>query len=100
MLTAAFLLNVLGMILLPIVLAFYLTRRFNLPWKLVLAGAATFVASQLLHIPFVYGLTALFNNGVLSIPEAWSTLFNAIVLVLLAGTFEETDRLILYTFRL
>lgn len=100
MLTAAFLLNVLGMILLPVVLAFYLTRRFNLPWKLVLAGAVTFVASQLLHIPFVYGLTALFNNGVLSIPEAWSTLFNAIVLGLLAGIFEETARWILFKFSL
>ena len=100
MLTVAFLLNVLGMILLPILLAFYLTRKFSLPWKLVLAGAVTFVASQILHIPFVYGLTALFNNGVLSIPEAWTTLFNAVVLGLLAGIFEETARWILFKFSL
>ena len=38
MLTAAYLLSVSGMIILPIVLAFYLTRKFKLSWKLVLAA--------------------------------------------------------------
>jgi len=98
MLISAYLLSVSGMIILPIVLAFYLTRRFKLSWKLVLAGALTFIASQVLHIPLVYGLTALFNGGVLSIPAAWTTLFNAIVLGLLAGIFEETARWVLYKF--
>ncbi|HSK66151.1 MAG TPA: YhfC family glutamic-type intramembrane protease, partial [Anaerolineales bacterium] len=71
MLIAAYLVNVLGMIVLPIVLAFYLTRKFSLPWKLVLAGALTFIASQVLHIPAVSGLTALFNTGTLPpVPEA------------------------------
>jgi len=101
MLTAAYLLSVSGMIILPFVLAFYLTRKFKLSWKLVLAGALTFIASQILHIPVVYGLTALFNNGTLpAIPEAWTTIFNAIVLGLLAGIFEETARWILFKFSL
>jgi uncharacterized membrane protein YhfC len=96
-LIAAYLINVLGMVVLPIVLAFYLTRRFSLPWKLVFAGALTFIASQVLHIPVVAGLTALFNNGVLpAIPEAYSLAFNAVVLGLLAGIFEETARWILF----
>ena len=86
------------MIILPIVLAFYLTRKFKLSWKLVLGGALTFIASQVLHIPLVFGLTALFKNGVLSIPAAWTALFNAIVLGLLAGIFEETARWVLYKF--
>ena len=98
MLIAAYLLSVSGMIVLPMLLAFYLTRKFRLSWKLVLAGALTFIASQVLHIPLVYGLTALFKNGVLSIPAAWSIIFNAIVLGLLAGIFEETARWILYKF--
>jgi uncharacterized membrane protein YhfC len=101
MLTVAYLLSVSGMIILPILLAFYLTRKFKLSWKLVLAGALTFIASQVLHIPVVYGLTALFNNGTLpAIPGAWTTLFNAILLGLLAGIFEETARLILFKFSL
>jgi uncharacterized membrane protein YhfC len=99
MLTVAYLLNCLGMILLPIVLAFYVTRKFSLPWKLIFAGGLTFIASQVLHIPVLYGLTAMFQSGVLpAIPEAWKTLFNAILLGLLAGIFEETARWILFKF--
>lgn len=61
----------------------------------------TFIASQVLHIPVVYGLTALFNSGTLpAIPEALTALFSAILLGLLAGIFEETTRLILYKFSL
>jgi uncharacterized membrane protein YhfC len=87
------------MIILPIFLAFYFTRGFKLSWKLVLAGAVTFVASQVLHIPVLYGLTALFKNGILpAIPKAWTALFNAVLLGLLAGIFEETARWILYKF--
>ena len=101
MLTAAYLLQYLGHDHPAILLAFYLTRRFKLSWKLVLAGALTFIASQVLHIPLVYGLTALFNNGTLPvIPEAWRALFNAILLGLLAGIFEDTARLILFKFGL
>src|SRR5512140_3968332 len=99
MLTAAYLLNVVGMIVLPIVLAFYVTRKFRLPWKLILAGGSTFIVSQIFHIPFLYGLTAMFTSGILpAIPYAWATLFNAIVLGLLAGIFEETARWILFKF--
>jgi len=91
--------SILGMIVLPIALAFYLTRKFKLSWKLVLAGALTFIASQVLHIPLLYGLTALFKNGTLpAIPQAWTTFFNAMLLGLLAGIFEETARWILYKF--
>ena len=91
--------GVLGMILLPILLGFWLTRKFKLSWKLFFAGALTFIASQVLHIPFLVGLTALFNNGTLpSPPQAWTTIFNAVLLGLLAGIFEETARYILFKF--
>jgi uncharacterized membrane protein YhfC len=87
------------MILLPIVLAFYLTRKFSLSWKLVLAGALTFIASQILHIPVVSALTGYFQSpGALTIPEAWRPLFNGVLLGLLAGIFEETSRWVLYKF--
>ena len=99
MLTAAYLLNVLGMIILPILLAFYVTRKFSLPWKLIFAGGLTFIVSQIFHIPFLYGLTAMFKSGVMpAIPYAWTALFNAVVLGLLAGIFEETARWILFKF--
>lgn len=99
MLIAAYLLSVSGMIILPFVLAFYLVRKFKLSWRLVLAGALTFIASQVLHIPVLYALTALFQNGTLpTILLAWTLAFNAVLLGLLAGIFEETARWILYKF--
>ena len=89
--------GVLGMIVLPILLGFWLTRKFKLSWKLFLAGAVTFIASQVLHIPLLVWLTVMFNDGTLpSPPEAWNTIFNAVLLGLLAGIFEETSRYVLY----
>lgn len=90
MLTAAYIISFTGMILLPIVLWFYFTRKFSLPWRLVLAGAVTFIAAQVLHIPLVAALGSLLQNS--------SLVVNAIILGLLAGVFEETARYILFKF--
>ena len=90
MLTAAYIISFLGMILLPILLWIYFTRRFALSWKLVLAGGLTFIASQILHIPLVIGMG--------SFMQSMSLLVNAIILGLLAGIFEETARYILFKF--
>jgi uncharacterized membrane protein YhfC len=99
MLIASALLSALGMIVLPIVLAFYVTRKFSLPWKLIFAGGLTFIASQIFHLPVLSGLTAMFKSGVLpAVPVAWAPWFNAVVLGLLAGIFEETARWILFKF--
>src|SRR4030095_15995572 len=97
MLATAYLINALAMVVLPIVLAFFVTRKFSLPWKLIFAGGLTFIASQVLHIPFLRWLTFLFQSGALpSVPAAWKSLFNAILLGLLAGIFEETARWVLF----
>jgi uncharacterized membrane protein YhfC len=101
MLTLVFALNFLGMVALPIVLAFYFTRKFNLEWKLVWAGALTFIASQVLHIPFLWVLTSLFNSGSIPTPpDSMRTIFTAVMLGLAAGIFEETARFILFKFSL
>ena len=88
MLSAAYIFSFLGMIVLPILLWLYFTRRFGLSWKLVLAGALTFIASQVLHIPLVLGM----NSFLQTLP----LIANAIILGLLAGIFEETARYILF----
>jgi uncharacterized membrane protein YhfC len=90
MLATAYVVSFLGMILLPVVLWIYFTRKFALSWKLVLAGALTFIAAQVLHIPLVLGMNPFLQNQTL--------LVNAIVLGLLAGIFEETARYILFKF--
>lgn len=84
-------------LLLPVVLAVLVIRRWKSRWKYFFVGMLLFVGSQVLHIPFLYGLTALFKNGILpSPPVEYSLAFNAVVLGLAAGIFEETARLIGY----
>jgi uncharacterized membrane protein YhfC len=74
-------------------LGFYLTRKFKLGWGLYWIGAAVFVLSQVFHIPFNIGLTYLFRIGFIpSPPESWQPIFNAVVLGLSAGIFEEIAR--------
>ena len=90
MLIAAYIISFTGMTLLPILLWIYFTRRFALSWKLVLAGALTFVAAQILHIPLVAALGSFLQNS--------SLVANAIILGLLAGIFEETARYILFRY--
>ncbi len=86
-------LNVVLMIGLPLALGLVLARRLSLPWALFGAGALTFVASQLVHIPLNAGLTQLFTQKILpSPPEAWRLPFNAVVLGLSAGLCEELAR--------
>ncbi|MGE5249767.1 MAG: YhfC family glutamic-type intramembrane protease [Bacteroidota bacterium] len=99
MLSASYILSFSLMIVLPILLGIWITRKLHLRWTLLLAGAVTFIASQVLHIPLVLWLTASFKNGTLPAPPpAWSLVFNAVLLGLLAGLFEETARWILFRF--
>ena len=101
MLTTIFSINFLGMVALPILLAFYFTQKFKLAWSLVLAGALTFIAAQVFHIPFLQALTTLFNDsGFSASSETLRTIITAVVLGLAAGVFEETARFILFKFRL
>lgn len=86
-------LNGFLMIAMPVVLAIYLTRRWKLSWRFWFVGAAVFIISQMGHIPFLYWLTALFQNHVLPAPPAaYTPVFNAVLLGLLAGLFEELCR--------
>lgn len=90
-------LNGLLMIGLAVGLGIWLTKRFNLTWRLWWIGAATFVLSQVGHIPFNAGLTILFNRGILPTPpENAQLIFNAIVLGLSAGLWEELARYTTY----
>ncbi len=90
MLEIFYVVNFLGMILLPVLTGVYFSRKFNLSWKLFLAGGLTFIASQVLHIPLVLALTFTL--------QAWGTIAYALILGLLAGLFEETARYILFKF--
>src|ERR1019366_7534878 len=81
------------MLALPLGLWWALRRRAGASWRLIGVGALTFVASQVVHIPVVYGLTALLKRpGAWHPPPALKDLFNAVILGLLAGLCEELAR--------
>ncbi|TET96121.1 MAG: YhfC family intramembrane metalloprotease [Anaerolineales bacterium] len=95
MLAAAHLLNGLLMIAVPLALGVVLARRGRLSWSLFGAGAATFVASQFLHIPFNNLVLAPFvtERGMFA---AGGLAFMAAALLygLSAGVFEEVARFV------
>lgn len=91
------LLNGLLVFIFAIGLGIFLTRKYQLKWRLYWIGAVTFVVSQVFHIPFNLALTQLFNRGWLPVPPpSWRTLFNSIILGLSAGFFEEFARYATY----
>jgi ABC-2 type transport system ATP-binding protein len=90
---AAYALQVFLMLALPVALVAVLRRRWGVRWSLVGVGAATFVASQVVHFPLLNAVDALVKRGVLPAPPAaWTLAVNAAVLGLLAGLCEESAR--------
>lgn len=92
-------LNGLLMIAMPIGLAILLTRRWKMGWGVWWIGFATFIISQVGHIPFNWGAGLLLNRSDLVF---WSPLaqrvFNAVFLGLSAGVFEEVTRYLILCF--
>lgn len=91
-LMTALILEVLLMIGLPLAAVFLLKRRWALPLSIALAGAATFVGSQVLHLPANSAIASAFDM------QAQPLVVQAIVLGLSAGIFEEVARYIVYRF--
>jgi uncharacterized membrane protein YhfC len=99
MLYVTYSLNGILMIGMPLLLGFFLARRLGTKWALFGVGMATFIASQVVHFPLLWGLTALFQNKVLPAPPGpWQLLFNAVVLGLAAGLCEEVARYLVYRY--
>lgn len=81
-------------------LGILLARRYNLPWGLYGVGALTFIASQVLHIPFnSYVLNPLLSKiSPQPTPGSSQLLIWALLLGLSAGVFEETARYLVLRF--
>lgn len=74
-------------------LGIFITRKYNLGWRLYWIGGVLFIVSQILHIPFNIFVDRLFRNDILPTPpENFQLLFSAIFLGLSAGLFEELIR--------
>ena len=86
-------LNGLLMIAMPVGLAIYLTSRWKLGGRIWWIGAATFILSQVGHIPFNWAVGKLLNQtAMVSWDQTAQLIFNAIFLGLSAGIFEEGAR--------
>lgn len=82
--------NGLLMIVFPIAVGLFLTRRFGYGWRLWWIGAASFIISQILHIPFNFFADTMFKQELITAPpESWGPAFNAVFLGLSAGFWEE-----------
>jgi ABC-2 type transport system permease protein len=91
MLTLFYILSIVLMILLPVLFAASLRRRFVTPWLLFCVGILTFIASQVVHLPLNDWLADL---GILpqagqEMPPLWQY---ALVAGLTAGICEELAR--------
>jgi len=90
-------LNGFLMIAMPISLGIYLTRHFKLGWHLWWIGAATFVLSQVGHLPFNWIVGKLLNQtGIVNWSSSAQLLFNALFGGMSAGLFEESFRYGMY----
>jgi uncharacterized membrane protein YhfC len=100
MLLVAYILNPLLMLAMPVALGIFLARRFGwrgATWRLFFIGAATFILSQVVHLPLNFGLDRLFDAGILPAPpERYQLPFNAVLLGLTAGLCEEIARYLVY----
>ena len=98
MITTAYTLSVMLMILAPVTAAVLLRRRMQAPWFLFLVGAATFIGSQVVHLPLNDWLTdigLLPGNNTLE-DAGISLLQTCIILGLTAGLCEELARAVGY----
>jgi uncharacterized membrane protein YhfC len=85
--------GILIVLCLVIGLGVFLTRKYNLGWRLYWIGAALFIVAQILHIPFNLLVDRLIKNGVIPSPaEEYQLLFSAVFLGLSAAFFEELTR--------
>ena len=89
----AHLLNGLLMIAMPVGLAIYLTSHWKVGGRIWWIGAATFVLSQVGHIPFNWAAGKILNQtSMIRWNPTSQLIFNAVFLGLSAGIFEEGAR--------
>jgi len=82
-------------IFMPVAAAVALRRRFSVAWSLFCVGMATFVGSQLFHIPLNKWLTDIGVIGDVS-PDATNLIITVVVLGLSAGLSESIARAVGY----
>jgi uncharacterized membrane protein YhfC len=96
-LSLTYFLNGFLMIAMPVCLTVYFTRKFKQGWRLFWIGAATFIFSQVLHIPFNALVNPVFGQAsFIHLPKVLQDVILSVFLGLSAGIFEELSRYTMY----
>ncbi|MCI0398331.1 MAG: YhfC family intramembrane metalloprotease [Chloroflexi bacterium] len=98
MLTLLLTLNGLLMIAMPVALGWFIARRRPVGWGLFGIGAATFIISQVGHIPFNLAIQPGVASLLEGLPETTGLAIMAGFLGLSAGVFEEVSRYLVYRY--
>lgn len=96
---ATLVINALLMIAMPIAIGIFLKKRFLLSWRYFWIGGATFVLSQVVHIPVNLLISPAFDSfDFISLHPTVQLVFQACFLGLSAGVFEELSRYVMYRY--
>jgi uncharacterized membrane protein YhfC len=90
--------NALLMLVPPIVLGIVIARKRGAGWGIYVAGAVTFILSQVGHIPFNGLVLPSLNNMLSGLPETAALIGLALFLGVSAGVFEEVARYLTYAY--
>jgi uncharacterized membrane protein YhfC len=90
--------NALLMLVPPIVLGIVIARKRGIGWGVYVAGAVTFILSQVGHIPFNGLVRPSLNNMLSGLPETAALIGLAVFLGVSAGVFEEVARYLTYAY--
>lgn len=95
LLLTTFLIQMPLMLVFPLALGWWIRRRFGVGWGVFGSGAATFVASQVIHLPLNYALGLLGGGHGVAL---WPLLPLALVAGLSSGVCEEGARWLVLRF--
>lgn len=82
----------------PLVLGYWIVRRFGVPWRIFGLGALFFIAVQVIHTPLVLVTQAPLYLTFLPMGTTAAVAVLAVYLGLLAGLFEEIGRYLVYRY--
>ena len=90
--------NFMIMIIVPLILGWMINRNRSVGWRLFAIGGATFIISQIGHIPFNYFVLPILRDQIEPLSAITQLAIIAIFLGLSAALFEEGSRFIGYRF--
>jgi uncharacterized membrane protein YhfC len=94
-----FILVIVLEIVIPLLLGYYIVKRFGLRWMIFFYGALFFIFAQIIHIPLLYLIQPWFTEWLMSLTADPGLILAglAIFLGLMAGIIEELIRFLAFS---